>query len=75
MESPVSLHAAAIHHGGARIACLVTKTHGGGVRVSGRNGNRECVPEQRSTSLAGADWLRDRPLYRITSPLAICAAS
>ena len=74
MESPLSLDAAAIH-GGARIAYRVTRTSGGGVRVAGRNGNRECVLEQRSTHRAGAEWLRDRPLYRITSPLTLSAAS
>lgn len=66
MESPLSLEAAAIH-GGARIAYRVTRTSRGGVRVAGRNGNQECVLEQRATSQAGADWLRDRPLYRIAS--------
>lgn len=80
MESPLSLEAAAIH-GGARIAYRVTKTSGGGVRVAGRSESQECVLEQHSrayqnsASRFSAELLRDQPLYRITCPLTISAAS
>jgi hypothetical protein len=77
MESPLSLGASAIH-AGARIGYRVTKTPGGGVRVTGRDGRQECLLDQRSSSVNsrfGAEWLRDRPLYRISSPLILSAAS
>jgi hypothetical protein len=78
MESPLSLEAAAIH-GGARIAYRVTKSNGG-VRVTGRSGNQECVLAQHPARNADAhrfsvESLRDQPLYRISSPLTICAPS
>ena len=90
MESPLdsatALEAAAIH-AGARIAYRVTKTGRGGVRVAGRSGNRECVLVQHPVKNSGgahaqnaaqrfsAELLRDRPLYRINSPLTLSAAS
>jgi hypothetical protein len=81
MESPLSLEAAATH-GGARIAYRVTKTGGGGVRVTGRSGNRECVLTQdpapgatvASIRRFSTELLRDQPLYRIDSPLALSAS-
>lgn len=84
MESPasqaMSIDSAATHDG-VRIAYHVTRSTGGGVRVSGRSGNRECVLAQHSskgadsTSRFTAELLRDQPLYRITSPLTLCASS
>ena len=83
MESPLSLEAAAIH-GGARTAYRVTKTLRGGVRVTGRSGNRECVLEQRPPNALTttschrrftAELLRDQPLYRISSPVVLSASS
>jgi hypothetical protein len=81
MESDLSLDAVAIH-GEARTAYRVTKTSRGGVRVTGRSGNLECMLECRSgshdakrSSRFAAESLRDQPLYRITSPLTICASS
>ena len=75
MASPLSLEAAAVH-GGARTAYRVTKTASGGVRVAGRDGNRECILEQRgSENRFRAELLRDQPLYRISSPLTISAPS
>lgn len=75
MESTLSLDATAADCG-AQIAYRVTKTVGGGVRVFGRTGNRECVLEQRPTN-CGANArlsLRDQALYLITSPLTLCPA-
>jgi hypothetical protein len=74
MESPLSLDAAAIY-GGARTAYRITRVSGGGVRVEGRNGSQECVIEQRATHHARRELLRDQPLYWITSPLTLSAAS
>ena len=89
MESPLprldsELESAAVH-GAARTAYRVTRTQGGGVRVAGRDGNRECVLEQRASRHPAcgafparrfhAELLRDQPLYRISSPLTISAAS
>ena len=73
MESPLSLEAAAIH-GGARTAYRVTKSAGGEIRVTGRDGNRECVLLQRAPEPASprvsrlfrTELLRDQPLYRIS---------
>ena len=77
MDSPcmsdTTLDAAAIH-GGARLAYRVTRTDGGGVRVTGRNGNQECTLEQRPSHYSGAaGLLRDQPFYLMTSPLTISA--
>jgi hypothetical protein len=80
MESPLSLEAAAVH-GGARIAYRVTKSSGGGVRVVGRSGDRECVLAEHAPRHDGqaqrfsAELLRDQPLYRISSPLTISASA
>ena len=80
LESAVALESAVIH-GGARIAYRVTRTNGGGVRVAGRSGNRECVLQQHavhypeSASRFTAELLRDQPLYKINSPLTLCASS
>ncbi len=81
LESATALEAARIH-GEARTAYRVTKTYGGGVRVAGRSGDLECVLEQRCganhaqrASRFTAELLRDQPLYRISSPLTIAAAS
>jgi len=84
MESPVgqemTLESAAVHDG-ARIAYHVTRTTGGGVRVFGRSGNRECTLQQHaagrreSADRFTAELLRDQPLYRISSPLTLCASS
>lgn len=75
MESPLSLDAVAIH-GEARIAYRVTKSNGT-VRVTGRSGNQECTLAQHATGSDShrfsMELLRDQPLYRISSPLTICA--
>jgi len=68
MESPLSLEAAAIH-AGARTAYRVTRSSGG-VRVMGRDGDRQCVLEDRAQARrVSNELLRDQPLYRITAPL------
>jgi hypothetical protein len=84
MEPPggraTTLESPAVHDG-ARIAYHVTRTTGGGVRVIGRSGNRECVLQQHaprhseSANRFTAELLRDQPLYRISSPLTLCASS
>ena len=78
MESPLSLEAAAIY-GGARTAFRVTKSSNGGVRVTGRRGNQECVLEQHGpqgeANRFRTELLRDQPRYWITSPLTLSAAS
>src|SRR5215831_5320330 len=74
MESPLSLDAAAIY-GGARTAYRVTRVSGGGVRVEGRSGSQECLIEQRAAHHTSKELLRDQPLYWITSPLTLSAAS
>jgi hypothetical protein len=80
LESAMTLESAATH-GGSRIAYRVTRTNGGGVRVAGRSGNRECVLQQHaphhlhSADRFTAELLRDQPLYRISSPLTLCASS
>ena len=66
---------------GAATAYRVTKTDGGGVRVAGRSGNRECTLVQHGTRRENparrfsAELLRDQPLYRISSELTISAGS
>jgi hypothetical protein len=86
--SDSEIESAAIH-GEARTAYRVTKTRGGGVRVAGRSGNQQCVLEHHAplglglgltgspdrTRRFSAELLRDQPLYRISSPLTIAAAS
>jgi hypothetical protein len=78
LEAAMALETAALH-GEARTAYRVTRTNGGGVRVAGRSGNRECVLQQDASRSAAhrfsAELLRDQPLYRINSPLTISAAS
>ncbi len=87
MESPVSLEAAAVH-GGARTAYRVTKTANGTVRVTGRDGDRECTLQQygggrftehvlrdSSSHRFCAELLRDQPFYSVLSPLELSAAS
>lgn len=64
MESPFSLEAAAIH-AGAQAAYRITRSRDG-VRVQGRSAFQDCVLEERRPR---QDFLRDQPLYRITSPL------
>jgi len=84
MESPLAL----MESGdcGAATAYRVTKTDGGGVRVAGRSGNRECTLIQHGVIQHGArrenparrfsaELLRDQPLYRISSELTISAGS
>src|SRR5579862_4752555 len=66
MEQPVSLEAAAIHHG-ARSAFHVIRRRGE-VRVEGRGPRQVCILETRQPS-PSLPVLRDQPLYRITSPL------
>ena len=79
MDSPCmsdsTLDATAIH-GGARIAYRVTRTQGGGVRVTGQNGHQACTLEQKSNHRwGGAEILRDRPVYLMTSPVTLSAGS
>jgi hypothetical protein len=62
METPFSLEAASAY-GGARSAYRVTRSRAG-VRVQGWSVGRTCVLEQRS---AHAEFLKDQPLYLITS--------
>src|ERR1019366_1148947 len=75
MESPCSIEGAAAY-GGAQSAYRVTRS-GDGIRVqgqrAGRGGNQgQCLLESRNPR---RDLLRDRPLYRITSPLLISETS
>lgn len=62
-------------------AYRVMRTRAGGLRVTGRSGNRECVIEQHAPSRNSsairfsAELLRDQPLYRMTSPLTVSAGS
>jgi hypothetical protein len=76
MDSPVlfdsALQSAALR-ADARIAYRVTRTHTGGVRVAGRDGNQECVLAQHTSPPKINELLRDQPLYRITSPLTLSA--
>ncbi len=68
MEGPLSLEGAAIHSG-ARTAYRVTRS-GGSIRITGRDGTQTCLLEDRQpgTSVAGAGFLRDRPLYTLSNP-------
>jgi hypothetical protein len=74
MESPASAPFA-----DARIAYRVTRTAREGVRVAGRSGTRECVLRETRQPAGerrfARELLRDRPLYRISSPLTLCASS
>lgn len=80
METPFTLDAAAAY-GGAQVAYRVTRTERG-VRVSGQNGTRSLVLEEtapgvsrlREVDTFRRELLRDRPLYRITSPVLISSA-
>jgi hypothetical protein len=66
METPFSIEAAAIH-AGAQAAYQITRSRDG-VRVTGRSMGRGCVLEHRKPGCVSNALLRDRPLYRITSP-------
>lgn len=77
-ESSLQSPAADTEASEVRIAYHVTKSSHGGVRVTGRSGNLECLFErhdgQHSNRFA-AELLRDQPLYRMSSPLTISASS
>ena len=85
MESSLSLLEAGVgkdgEDGEAPIAYRVTKSGSGEVRVTGRNGDQECLLMQRAPQRPGqprrfsAELLRDQPLYWITSPLTLSASS
>lgn len=64
METPFSLEGAA-SYAGAQAAYRITRSRDG-VRVQGRSAGGDCVLEQRDPCRT---LLRDRPLYRIASPL------
>jgi hypothetical protein len=72
MDTPFTLDAAAASEG-AQVAYRVTRTDRG-VRVCGQNGNRTLVLEKTTQDLFRKELLRDRPLYRMTSPRLISSA-
>lgn len=85
MDSEVPVDGGLVDGDRSEVATVyrVTKTAGGGVQVSGRSGDRECMLRREavrqdariSGSRFVAELLRDQPLYRISSPLALSASS
>jgi hypothetical protein len=70
MESPFSIEGAAIH-AGAKSAYRITR-NGDGVRVQGQMAGQECLLRERNMH---RDFLRDLPLYSISSPLLTAGTS
>jgi hypothetical protein len=71
METPFALDTAAAYSG-AQVAYRVTRT-ARGIRVSGQQGVRTCLLEETAPEAFRRELLRDRPLYRMTSPVLISA--
>lgn len=62
------------HYEPLRTTYRVTRTVNGCVRVTGRNGGRQCILEQNAgLPTPASELLRDQPRYWISSPVTTSA--